>query len=254
MLVHPVPCLRDNYAYVLHAEGSESCVVVDPSEEAPVVAMLDRLGLRLCAILNTHHHRDHIGGNVSLLERFGPLPVFGHLRDRDRIPGLTRPLVDGESFEIVQLAFRVMHVPGHTEGAITYLGDGRAFTGDTLFAGGCGRLLEGTAEQLYASINERLASLPDETLLYFGHEYTEANLRFAAHVEPDNADVTDKRVLVAELREQGRATTPTTLADERSTNPFMRCHLPEIATALGLPPAAPPVEVFGALRAAKNSF
>jgi hydroxyacylglutathione hydrolase len=254
MVVHPVPCLRDNYAYVVHAEGSERCVVVDPSEEGPVAALIERLGLQLCAILNTHHHRDHVGGNEPLLARFGPLPVFGHVRDRERIPGLTEALEDGALFEVVQLTFRVLHVPGHTQGAITYLGDGRAFTGDTLFAGGCGRLLEGSAEQLYASLNERLASLPDETLLYFGHEYTEANLRFAAHVEPDNADVRDKQGLVAELRAQGMATTPTTLADERSTNPFLRCHLEQVTTALGLPPSTPAVEVFRALREAKNAF
>lgn len=252
--MHPVPCLRDNYAYVVHAEGAEECVVVDPSEEAPVSEFVERLGLRLVAILNTHHHRDHVGGNSALIERWGPLPVYGHRSDADRIPGFTHPLDDGDTFEITGLPFGVLHVPGHTRGAITYVSDGRAFTGDTLFAGGCGRLFEGTALELYTSLNERLRRLPEETLLYFGHEYTAANLRFAAHLEPDNQDVQDKQALVAELRAQGRATTPTTLVDELCTNPFLRCERPELARAMGLAPGSAPAEVFRLLREAKNTF
>lgn len=254
MLIHPVPCLRDNYAYLVHAEGSERCVVIDPSAAEPVLTALERLGLRLCAILNTHHHYDHVGGNEPLMERLGQLPVYAHRSDEQRVPGFSHPLDDGDEFEVAGLSWRVLHIPGHTLGAIAYVGDGRAFTGDTLFAAGCGRLFEGTPAQMYESLNQRLGSLPDETLLYFGHEYTEANLRFAAHVEPSNLEVSDKQVLVAELRTTGMATTPTTLADERSTNPFLRCDQPELAQAVGLEPGADPVEVFRRLRKAKDEF
>lgn len=254
MVVHPVPCLRDNYAYLVHAEGSEQCVVVDPSEPGPVLAALERFGLRLTAILNTHHHRDHVGGNTPLIERLGPLPVYGHRSDRGRIPELSEEVEDGDELEVAGLSFRVLHVPGHTLGAVAYVGDGRAFTGDTLFAGGCGRLFEGTPAQLYDSLNARLGGLPDETLLYFGHEYTEANLRFAAFVEPGNLDVSDKQALVSELRSQGIGTTPTTLADERSTNPFLRCDREEVQQAVHLEPGAPLEEVLGRLRQAKDEF
>lgn len=254
MRIHPVPCLRDNYAYLVHEEGSERCVVIDPSEAEPVLAAVERLGLRLCAILNTHHHRDHVGGNEPLMERLGRLPVYAHRSDQGRIPGFSHPLDDGDELEVAGLSWRVMHIPGHTRGAIAYVGDGRAFTGDTLFAAGCGRLREGTPEQLYDSLNRRLSALPDETLLYFGHEYTETNLRFAAHVDPGNLEVSDKQVLVAELRSAGMATTPTTLADERSTNPFLRCDQAEVAQAVGLQSGADPVEVFRRLRQAKDEF
>ncbi|NLE86940.1 MAG: hydroxyacylglutathione hydrolase [Myxococcales bacterium] len=254
MVVHPVACLKDNYAYLIHEEGREECVVVDPSEPGPVREALRRLGLRLVAILNTHHHRDHVGGNSALVEELGPLPVYGHRSDRGRIPELTEELEHDDEFEVAGLSFRVLHVPGHTLGAIAYVGDGRAFTGDTLFAAGCGRLFEGTAAQLYESLNERLGGLPDETLLYFGHEYTEANLRFAAFVEPENLDVSDKQALVGELRSQGMTTTPTTLADERATNPFLRCDRVEVRQAVHLDLEASPAEVFGRLRRAKDEF
>ena len=144
MRVHIVPCLQDNYAYLVHAEGRKEALVVDPSEAAPVIAAAEREGLVIVGILNTHHHWDHVGGNEELVRLRGGLPVFGHQSDAGRIPLFERGLRDGESFEAAGLGFRVMHVPGHTSGALAYIAHDAVFTGDTLFAAGCGRLFEGT--------------------------------------------------------------------------------------------------------------
>jgi hydroxyacylglutathione hydrolase len=254
MRVHPVPCLRDNYAYLVHAEHSDDCIVVDPSEPAPVLTALYERGLRLRAILNTHHHHDHVGGNDELLRRHPRIDVFGHASDKGRIPGQTRFLEQGEHFELVDLGFDVLHIPGHTMGAVAYCGHGSAFTGDTLFAAGCGRLFEGTPQMMFESLNEKLGSLPDDTHLYFGHEYTENNLRFAASIEPDNADVAKRRAHVSEQRSAQVPTTPTTLAEERRTNPFLRCHLEAVARGAGLAPGSDPVEVLARVRKLKDDF
>src|SRR5690606_4122688 len=147
-----------------------------------------------------HHHWDHVGGNQALIERLGPLRVYGHRSDEGRIPGQTERLDHEQRVREVGLDFRILHIPGHTTGAVAYVVEGTAFTGDTLFAAGCGRLFEGTAAMMYTSLNEILGSLPDETLVYCGHEYTEQNLRFALHVEPGNAAARDKAARVAELR------------------------------------------------------
>ena len=151
--VHLVPCLKDNYAYLLHQPGSADALVVDASEEAPVLAALGRLGLNPVAILATHHHHDHVGGNAGLLSRFPQLRVFGYRTDQGRIPGQTDFLDDGQELELAGMGLKALHIPGHTLGAVAYVGEGAAFTGDTLFAAGCGRLFEGTAAQMYESLN-----------------------------------------------------------------------------------------------------
>ena len=230
MHITPVPCLKDNYAYLIHADGSDATLVVDPSEAAPVVRALESAGLRLVGILNTHHHFDHVGGNEELLQRYGELPVFGYSTDRGRIPGQTVFLEHGGEFESAMLQFRALHIPGHTLGAVAYVVGDAVFTGDTMFAAGCGRLFEGTPAQMYESLNVKLGALPDSTRVFFGHEYTAKNLEFAAHVEPGNAAVRDKAKRVAELRGRGEFTTPSTLGEERGTNPFMRCTSPEIVS------------------------
>jgi hydroxyacylglutathione hydrolase len=256
MDITAVPCLRDNYAYLIRRAGSGKALVVDPSESEPVIAALAREKLDLVGILNTHHHHDHVGGNEALLGRFGKLPVFGYESDRGRIPGQTTFLEHEQGFEAAGLRFRALHIPGHTLGAVAYVVEDAVFTGDTMFAAGCGRLFEGTPAMMHESLNEKLASLPDATRVYFGHEYTANNLRFAAHVEPGNARVREKAERVAKLRESGEFTTPSTIGEERETNPFMRCTSPEIIdkVAAHLSGDRSPIAVLGAVRAAKDAF
>jgi len=256
MLVTVIPCLRDNYAYLLRAPGSRQALIVDPSESEPVSRELAAQDLKLAGILCTHHHHDHVGGNEELLSRHGSVPVYGHTSDRGRIPGQTQFLADGETFAAAGLTFQALYIPGHTLGAVAYVGHGAAFTGDTLFAAGCGRLFEGTPAMMFHSLNVKLGALPDETLIYCGHEYTAANLKFAAHVEPGNAAVQDKARRVAELREKGLPTVPSTIAEERATNPFMRCSVPEVIehTAPRLGDSRSPEAVLAAIRAEKDEF
>jgi hydroxyacylglutathione hydrolase len=256
MQVTIVPCLTDNYAYVLLAPGSKRAVVVDPSEAEPVERVLSELGVTLGAILATHHHLDHVGGNSALVSRFPGTKVFGYVSDRGRIPEQTEFLEHGATVNVEGLSFRALHIPGHTLGALAYVGEGAVFTGDTLFAAGCGRLFEGTPAQMYESLNVTLAALPDATLVYCGHEYTASNLRFAAHLEPENAAVAKKAVRVAEQRARSEATVPSTLAEEKATNPFMRVASPAIVArfADSLAGDLSPAAILGAVRAAKDRF
>lgn len=222
MQVSIIPCLKDNYAYIVRAEGAMVCAVVDACEAGPVERALDELGLPLGAILSTHHHADHVGGNETLVRRFPGIPVFGSTHDRGRIPAQNQFVDDGDPIDVVGLTFRCLLIPGHTLGAVAYAGHGAVFTGDTMFAAGCGRLFEGTPAMMYESLHHKLGALPDETLVYFGHEYTANNLRFAAVIEPDNPHVTEKAERVAAARARGDYTAPSTIGEERLTNPFMR--------------------------------
>ncbi|MEZ4221266.1 MAG: hydroxyacylglutathione hydrolase [Polyangiaceae bacterium] len=254
MQVIVVPCLRDNFAYLIRAEGSDAAAVVDPSEAAPVQAALEEHGLRLHAILNTHHHWDHVGGNEALLKARSGVRVFGHASDEGRIFGQTDFLEHEQSFELLGLSFQALHIPGHTTGAVAYVVEGAVFTGDTLFAAGCGRLFEGTPAMMYESLNQKLGALPDDTRVYFGHEYTLNNLRFAAHVEPDNSAVSERAARVRKGLDVGQPSTPCTLAEERATNPFMRCDSPGVLAHLATKAGTSPVDVLAALRAEKDSF
>jgi len=262
MKVTPVPCLRDNYAYLVQADGSDVAAVVDPSEAEPVLRALEEHRLKLAAILNTHHHADHVGGNEELARRAtraapaSSVPIFGHASDKGRIPGQTELLEHGQTIDVAGLRARILHIPGHTLGAVAYVFDGAVFTGDTLFASGCGRLFEGTPAQMYESLNVKLGALPDETRVYCGHEYTANNLRFAAAVEPGNPAITAKAARVAEMRARGEPTVPSTMSDERQTNPFMRCQSPEIKNSVSARLAGDnsPVAVLAAVRAAKDAF
>jgi hydroxyacylglutathione hydrolase len=215
MQVIPVPCLKDNFAYLLIHDGLAA--VVDPGEALPLEQAVAREGVALAAIWLTHHHNDHVGGVAALADAHPGIEVIAHVHDRGRIPRVTRFVEEGDEVALGELRARIVHNPGHTLGAISYVAAGRVFTGDTLFGAGCGRLFEGTAEQMYASLT-KLAALPPETRVYFGHEYTEANLRFAAAAEPDNGAVGAR---VAALR---TPSTPSTIADELATNPFVRAH------------------------------
>jgi hydroxyacylglutathione hydrolase len=224
MRIVPVPCLSDNYAYLV-IEDDGRAAVVDPGEAPPIVAALEREGATLAAIWATHHHADHVGGTKALLADNPDLEVVGHVYDREhgRIAGLTRAVADGDTVELGKVRARIIHNPGHTLGAISWFldDDGAVFTGDTLFAAGCGRLFEGDAPMMYESL-QRLAALPPETRVYFGHEYTASNLKFAAHTEPDVAAIADAVRDVAARRERKEWTTPSTIAAELATNPFVR--------------------------------
>jgi len=252
MEVISIPCLRDNYAWLLVVH--DGCVVVDPSEAGPVEAAIAAARVPLRAILATHHHPDHVGGIEALVEAHG-VPVYGHVHDEDRIPRLSRPLSHGDRFDLHGgLAFEALHVPGHTLGAVTYVGHGWAFTGDTLFTAGCGRLFEGTAAQMHASLNGVLGALPDDTWIACGHEYTASNLRFAAHVEPDQPAILARIAHVAALRQEGKPSVPARLGEERATNPFLRVDVPAVRAHFGLGAGPTGAEVFAALRAEKDSF
>ncbi len=257
MKVIPIPCLSDNYAYLIVCEATGDAGIVDPSEAPPVADRVKKEGVNLKAILNTHHHWDHIGGNKALLAQFGGLTVYGHQSDHGRIDGLTNGLETGDTFTLGKLEVRVMHNPGHTSGAVSYAIEDSVFTGDTMFAAGCGRLFEGTPAMMYASLNEVIGSLPESTRVFFGHEYTENNLRFAQFVEPENHAVREKLAEVRKVRATGAFTTPSTLREEWQTNPFMRCGSDEIQARVkqGDPGNdLSPEAVLGAIRSMKDGF
>lgn len=253
----PIPAFRDNYIWALRKGAAVA--VVDPGDALPVLDYLRAESATLTAILATHHHADHVGGIAELVEHFGA-PVFGPASET--IPGRTHPLGEGDRVLVPGLDVRleVLDVPGHTAGHIAYVGevDGVhvAFCGDTLFAGGCGRVFEGTPAQMWASLS-KLAALPAATRIYCAHEYTLANLRFAAAVEPANAAVEVRRKRDEAARERGLPTVPSTLADEHATNPFLRAAVPAVAAAAAAHAGGKlqgVVATFAALREWKNGF
>lgn len=248
-MVFGLAAFQDNYIWIIKGGNQRSVAVVDPGDAAPVIELLDRQGLSLAAILITHHHADHAAGIQSLLEhalvRHGQarVPVFGPVNER--IAGVDITVKEGDTamIDAVNCKFSVLDVPGHTAGHIAYFGHLDSvgpvlFCGDTLFAGGCGRLFEGTAEQMWASL-QKLAALPPDTAVYCAHEYTLSNLRFAAHAMPDEPEIAARLADVVKLRAIGKATVPSSIALERRTNPFLLCK---------------DVAGFAALRLEKDSF
>ncbi|QGU33734.1 hydroxyacylglutathione hydrolase [Thermochromatium tepidum] len=227
--VQPIPAFEDNYIWLL-TEGTGKAVVVDPGDAEPVLKRLSDERLTLTAVLITHHHYDHIGGLEDLLAAFPELEVNGP--DDDRIRALTRPRREGETFAPAGLdtVFQVLEVPGHTASHIAYLGAGRLFCGDTLFGAGCGRVFDGSFEQLARSL-ERIAALPDETLCHCAHEYTQSNLGFATWVEPNSPALVERVRQVQFLRSSGQPTVPSRLDLERATNPFLRTREPSVIAA-----------------------
>jgi len=230
LIISPLPAFDDNYIWLLRQESSDQALVVDPGDEEAVIAHLEGESLTLAAILLTHHHQDHIGGVDDLLARWPQARVFGP-RDR-RIPAVTDLVGEGDTINPPGLEgyFQVLAVPGHTATHIAYLGAGALFCGDTLFAAGCGRVFDGTFDQLAASL-ARIARLPPETLIYCAHEYTLANLGFAAWVEPGNPALATRTASIHSLRKAGQPTVPSTLAEELATNPFLRTSVPTVKAA-----------------------
>lgn len=253
MQVQPIACLKDNYAYLLTRSGSEQAVVVDACEAEPVERELAARGLNLAAILSTHHHSDHVGGNERLVQKYGA-QVFGHVSERHRIPRFSNPLEDGDSFSIAGFSGRAFHIPAHTRGALAYVLSGACFSGDTLFAAGAGRLFEGTPEELYRALYLVFGRLDARTTIYTGHEYTERNLEFALSLEPESVAIQTRLAEVRAARARGEPTAMTTLPLERETNPFLRADRPSIVARLGLPPGVPPAEVIRRLRELKDHF
>jgi hydroxyacylglutathione hydrolase len=244
-----VPCLSDNYAYLVKSGGA--CAVVDPSEAAPVVAALAKRGWTPNYILNTHHHLDHCGGNLDLKQKFDA-KIVGPAKDAARIPGLDIGVDEASGWTFDGAAVQVLEVPAHTRGAITFVIDGNAFTGDTLFTLGCGRLFEGDAAMMWASLS-KLMRLPEGTKIWCGHEYTQSNGRFALTLEPGNAALKTRMVEVDKLRGAGQPTMPSTLGLEKQTNPFLRPDSAEIRASLGMETATD-ADVFGEIRRRKDIF
>lgn len=252
LAVHAIPAFTDNYLWLL-TRGSDA-VVVDPGDAAPVRAFLDTHGLRLQAILITHHHPDHTAGLRALATP--GMPVYGPAAEAARISGLTHLLHDGDTVPVLDLDFRVLELPGHTLGHIAYSAPGLLFCGDTLFAAGCGRLFEGSPQQMHDSLS-RLAALPPATTVYCTHEYTLSNLAFALAVEPDNAALLAQIAAVKQLRAEGRPSLPTSIATELATNPFLRVAEPAVRAAAETWAAAAlpePWQVFAALRRWKDGY
>lgn len=224
----PLPILEDNYTWIVSVPGSSEAVVIDPGEAAPVASYLKARRLHCAAVLLTHHHWDHIGGAAALAVQ-NSCPVYGP--GLESIPAVTKPLDDGDRISVTGLQFEVLSVPGHTRGHLCYVGHGLILSGDTLFAGGCGRIFEGTPEQMFRSLS-RLASLDGKLKLCCGHEYTLANLRFARTVDPDSIALATRFEDVSAIRRLGGPSVPSRLDEERATNPFLRCHTPAIVDAV----------------------
>lgn len=248
-----ITCLSDNYAYLLHDEATGHTTLIDAPEATPILNALAARGWRLDQIMLTHHHSDHIQGVPDLLAATGAA-VLGARADAHRLPPLTRSLAEGDSVAIGPETAHVLDVSGHTIGHIAFHlpASALAFTADSLMAGGCGRLFEGSPAMMWQSLS-KLAALPGETLICSGHEYTTSNLRFAESIEPDNPALQARIAKVAKARAEGRPTVPSRLSGELATNPFLRARLPHVKALIGLPQASD-AEAFAEIRARKDKF
>ncbi len=250
--ISPIPAYSDNYIWLIQF-GDHQAVVIDPGDAAPVQKALQQQGLQLAAILVTHNHWDHVNGIEALLQH-QQVPVYGPASRQT--PGLSHPCIAGECIQINELNLEVMEVPGHTQDHIAFYGHQALFCGDTLFAAGCGRLLGGSAEQLYDSL-KKISELPIDTYVYCTHEYTLSNLKFAQAVEPGNPQIMQRVATETEKRQQGRPTLPSTLRFELATNPFLRCQSDEVKTSaenFSAKTLPSPAQVFKTLRYWKDGF
>jgi hydroxyacylglutathione hydrolase len=247
-------CLSDNFGLLVHDRGTGATASVDAPDGEAIAAEAERRGWKISHLLLTHHHADHIQGAPALKARFPQMKTIGAAKDAHRLPPLDQAVVDGDEVAVGASRARVIETPGHTLGHIAYHfpDDEALFVGDTLFSLGCGRVFEGSMEQMRLSL-ETLANLPRETRVYCGHEYTEANGRFAVTVDPENPVLRDRVRRVAELRAAGRFTLPTTIALENATNPFLRVEDNDVKKAMGME-GANPFAVFAEMRERKNRF
>ncbi|AKG20231.1 hydroxyacylglutathione hydrolase [Calothrix sp. 336/3] len=257
MQIFRLPVLTDNYIFLLYDQSQGTAAVVDPAEGKPVLDKLNELQADLVAIFNTHHHYDHVGGNQELLAKFPQAQVYGGAEDRGRIPGQQIFLVDGDRVTFAHRTAEILFVPGHTRAHIAYYfppetadGTGELFCGDTLFAGGCGRLFEGTPQQMVNSLSKFLA-LPDNTRVWCAHEYTLNNLRFAVTVDGENPELQQRYTAVQASRSRGEATIPSILGVEKQTNPFLRWQEPKLQLAMN---SDEPIQTFARLRGMKDKF
>jgi hydroxyacylglutathione hydrolase len=257
MEVIQIPVLSDNYIFLLIDRQQKIAAVVDPAEAAPVLAELARHQVKLVAIFNTHHHGDHVGGNQALIAAFPDLCVYGGAEDRGRLPGQQVYLVDGDRVKFGDRIGEVLFIPGHTRAHIAYYFapvepdvPGELFCGDTIFAGGCGRLFEGTPAQMVSSMT-KLRQLPDHTRIWCAHEYTLGNLKFAVTVDPENQELQQRLVDVTVARSQSIPTIPTFLDIEKRTNPFLRWDLAALQTSVA---SDDPIETFARIRGRKDQF
>jgi len=251
--IEQIPVLSDNYVYVIYDPETKACACIDPATAGPVKTRLDELGWRLTHIFNTHHHHDHIGGNLQLKQAY-ECQVVGAAIDAHRIDGIDIEVRDGERFNFGSTSCHVFEVPGHTSGHIAFhfKEDQALFCGDTLFALGCGRLFEGSAAQMWDSLS-KFRKLPDETRIYCAHEYTQANAAFAMSVDPDNVALKSRMIEIDNLRDGNLPTVPSTLAQEKETNPFLRPNELGVQKAVGLV-GADVVDVFAEIRHRKDKF
>lgn len=248
--VRLIPCLSDNYAVLVHA--GEETILIDAPEAGPINAALAETGWTLTTVLITHHHSDHVQALAAVR---GAAKVIGPKGEASRIPGLDETVDDGAVITLGPLEVEAISTPGHTSGPLCYhfRSDGIAFTADTLFVMGCGRLFEGDAATMWHSLKRLREALPDETKIFCGHEYTHTNARFAHQMLPDDVAISERLKVVEAARAKGEPTVPTTMAAEKATNPFLRADEPAVAEALGMA-GAEPVAVFAHLRKARDSF
>lgn len=250
--IHQLPALEDNYIYMLRDSATGLVAAVDPTKAKVVREFLEARGWKLDIIFNTHHHDDHIGGNLALKDRY-QCAIYGNAKDASRIPGISKVIRDGDEFLFGETKVKVLAADGHTRGHIVYwFADDRAlFCGDVIFSLGCGKLFEGTPEEMWSTLS-RLRDLPDETRLYCAHEYTLENSVFALRMEPGNTELQARVAEVKRLRAEGKSTIPSTVAMEKATNPFLRPESQELRTALRFQGAPALSEVFARTRSAKD--
>ena len=252
MIVEIIPCLSDNYSYLIHEKETGIVSIIDPSEFNACNKIINKYK-KLDFILNTHHHADHIGANLELKRKYNS-KILGFNLDKNRIPGIDILLKENQKHKIGNLEFKVIFVPGHTKGHIAFFFEKEkiAFTGDTLFSLGCGRVFEGTHEEMFNSLN-KIKKLPPDTKVYCGHEYTKSNLNFCLEYDSNNTNLKDKKIEIDKKLSFNQPTIPSTISDEIKTNIFLRCNDPEIKHRLGLKDSSD-VEVFSKLRDLKDSF